>query len=64
MNFSMKEEELSSKILYFDGNSEYYFRSEEIARMRTREKIILSTVGTKDGIYQYLAMLSAFQSRW
>jgi hypothetical protein len=64
MNFSMKEEEVSSKILYFDGNSKYYFRSEEIARMRAREKIILSTVGTKDGIYQYLAMLSTFQSRW
>jgi len=59
-NFSMKEQELSSKILYFNGNSKYYFRSEEIACMRTREKIVLSMVGTKDGIYQYLAMLSTF----
>jgi len=40
----MKKQELSSKTLYFDGNGKYYFRSH-------REKIVLSVVGTKDGIY-------------
>ena len=56
----MKEQELSSKILYFNGNNKYYFRSEEIARACAQEKIVLSRVGTKDGIYQYLVMLSTF----
>ena len=59
----MKEQELSSKILYFNVNNKYYFRSEEIARACAQEKIVLSRVGTKDGIYQYLTMLSTFQSR-
>jgi len=32
MNFSMKEQELSSKVLYFDGNSKYQKKSHAHAR--------------------------------
>ena len=41
MNFSMKEQELSSIFIYFNENSRYYFASRASARER---KIVLPTV--------------------